>query len=92
LAAHIPPHVQLHGFDVSTTLFPAQEYLPHNMQLHELDAFGDLPEDLRGKFDVVHVRAFTIVVKGGHPKGLLENMIAMLSKSYLNFVSILSKV
>jgi hypothetical protein len=92
MAAHVPSQIQLHGFDVSTTLFPPKEYLPQNIELHELDVFGKLPEDLRGKFDVVHVRAFTIVVKGGDPRGLLDNMIAMLSTPYSTSVSILSEV
>ncbi|KAM0128504.1 hypothetical protein ACHAO1_008969 [Botrytis cinerea] len=48
------------------------------MNLEILDAFGPLPEHLKGKFDIVHIRAFTIVVKGGHPGILLENLIAML--------------
>jgi len=78
LSQIVSPGVQLHGFDVSSDLFPAKEYLPSNLLLENFDAFGTLPEHLKGKFDVVHIRAFTIVVKGGHPGVLLDNLIAML--------------
>ncbi|KAF7893403.1 uncharacterized protein EAF02_000941 [Botrytis sinoallii] len=64
-----------HGFDISSELFPAKAYLPSNMKLEILDAFGTLPEHLRGKFDVVHIRAFTIVVKGDHPGVLLTILL-----------------
>lgn len=55
------------------------------MKLEILDAFGTLPEHLKGKFDVVHIRAFTIVVKGGHPGSLLDNLIAMLSNYIISY-------
>ncbi|TGO25835.1 hypothetical protein BPAE_0071g00060 [Botrytis paeoniae] len=78
LSQKVSPNVQLHGFGISNELFPAKKYLPSNMKLEILDAFQTLPEHLKGKFDVVHIRAFTIVVKGGHPGVLLDNLIAML--------------
>ncbi|KAF7894745.1 uncharacterized protein EAF01_010195 [Botrytis porri] len=49
------------------------------MKLEILDAFGTLPEYLKEEFDIIHIRAFTIVMKGGHPGVLLDNLIAMLS-------------
>lgn len=73
------PNVQLYGFDISDKLFPAKEYISSNMKLENLDAFGKLPKHLEEKFDIVHIRAFTIVVKGGNPGTLLDNIIAMLS-------------
>ncbi|KAF5877869.1 putative umta methyltransferase family protein [Botrytis fragariae] len=78
LSQKVSPNVQLRGFDISNKLFPAKEFLPSNMKLEILDAFGTLPEHIKGKFDVVHIRAFTIVIKGGHPGVLLDNLIAML--------------
>ncbi|TGO85923.1 hypothetical protein BPOR_0351g00060 [Botrytis porri] len=48
------------------------------MKLEILDAFGTLPEYLKEEFDIIHIRAFTIVMKGGHPGVLLDNLIAML--------------
>lgn len=69
----------LTGFDISAVHFPAPENLPGNVNLKVLDAFVDpLPEELVGKFDVVHVRVFTAVVKNGNPAQLIANAVKML--------------
>ncbi|KAL9117421.1 MAG: hypothetical protein Q9187_006040 [Circinaria calcarea] len=79
LARHVPTSWTLDGFDVSSEQYPAMEYLPENISLQTLDAFDDLPAELIGQFDVVHIRAFAVVVKQGDPGPLLMNMIALLS-------------
>lgn len=44
-----------------------------------MDAFTDnVPEAMFGKFDVVHVRVFTAVVKGNDPSPLIRNALKML--------------
>ena len=45
-----------------------------------MDVFGEIPENLVEKFDVVHIRTFCIVVKNGNPVPLLKNMIELLSE------------
>ena len=51
-----------------------------------MDAFGKIPEEMFGKFDVVHVRAFGVIVTHSDPMPLLKNLISMLSglRSLLN--------
>ena len=39
----------------------------------------DLPEELVNAFDVVHIRAFALVVKGSDPGRVLERLCKMLS-------------
>lgn len=61
-------------------MFPATEWLPPNVKLELLDVLAEkMPEELIGAFDVVHVRAFVCVIKGGDPSHVMERMIAMLS-------------
>ena len=79
LAQNVPKTWTLEGFDVSDLQYPAAEYLPGNVSLRVWDAFGDLPEEMRGRFDVVHVRAFCTVVKNGDPSVLIKNLMAILS-------------
>ena len=81
LARKLPSACILDGFDISPSQFPAQEYLPGNISLHVADAFADPSEPLLGKYDVVHVRSLTLVVKAGDPKPLLRNLRRMLSTS-----------
>ena len=55
------------------------EYLPDNVSLKTMDAFGNIPDDMIEQFDVVHIRAFGVVIKHSDPIPLLENLVSMLS-------------
>ena len=48
--------------------------------MYKLDAFSPLPHELLGKYDIVHLRLFIVLVKNNDPVPLLENLIRMLSK------------
>lgn len=39
----------------------------------------DLPAELRGVYDIVHVRFFLCVIRDGDPRPLLRNLLMMLS-------------
>lgn len=68
----------MEGSDISAEQFPAKEYLPANVSFRLLDAFQEIPDELQGAFDVVHIRAFALVVKGGDLDVLLGNLIRLL--------------
>ena len=82
LAQHVPSDWVLFGFDLSAAQFPAWEFLPPNISLKTMDAFGDIPRKFVGKFDVVHLRALPLVVEDGDPDPLIRNVMAMLSMSF----------
>ena len=49
------------------------------MTLQQCDVFDSfIPEELLGRFDLVHVRAFCIVVKGGDPRPVTANLVKLL--------------
>lgn len=50
------PNAILEGSDISSALYPPLSELPPNMTLTVLDIKKPVPEELHGKFDVVHVR------------------------------------
>ena len=80
LSRHLPSTAQIFGYDISPAQFPAKEWLPHNVQLDILDVVNqELPKELKNAFDVVHLRAFALVIKGGDPKGVLNTLVEMLS-------------
>ncbi|KAJ5824921.1 hypothetical protein N7447_007261 [Penicillium robsamsonii] len=54
--AHDWPDAILHGYDISTSLYPPARTLPRNVTLHLLDARKDVPVNLYGQYDIVHVR------------------------------------
>ena len=69
----------LDGFDVSADQYPPKEWLPANLSLTTLDIHKEVPEELKGKYDIVHVRLFLTVVKKNDPLPILKNLMDMLS-------------
>ncbi|KAJ0375158.1 hypothetical protein COL922a_014199 [Colletotrichum nupharicola] len=43
-----------------------------------MDSFGDVPEELVGKYDVVHLRLWCCVVTGGNPSKLIQGAMRLL--------------
>ena len=75
----------LYGFDISSEMFPATEWLPNNVQLDLIDAVeSEFPKELENSFDVVHVRAFVLVVKQNDPSSLLRKLSMLLSMCLLS--------
>ena len=44
-----------------------------------MDVFGKIPNDMIGNFDVVHIRAFAVIITNSDPMPLLKNLVSMLS-------------
>ena len=88
LAREVPSNWSLQGFDVSVMQFPVPQNLPDNVSLRFLDAFDDIPENMTSKFDIVHIRAFAVVVKGGDPGPLTKNLVKLLSVFLLIWIMI----
>lgn len=74
------PSVHLDGFDISVDQFPAKEWLPDKISLHRLDVLKPISEELKGKYDLVHVRLFLAVVQNYDPTPILRNLMNMLSQ------------
>ena len=68
------------GFDISAEHWPAKGKLPSNISLHLFNVFGQVPEHLLGRYDIIYLRAFTIVARNNDPTGVLRNLIKMLSR------------
>ena len=80
LSRQLPNHAELYGFDVSSEMFPAKEWLPTNVHLNVLDINGsEFPKELEGSFDVIHARALALVVKQNDPSHLLKKLSFLLS-------------
>ena len=79
LAKDCPSTWQLQGSDISALQYPAVEYLPKNVSLETFDAFREVPNELVGKYNVVHCRFLCCVIKRNDVEPLLRNAIKMLS-------------
>ena len=76
LSRALPSSTQFDGFDIDMTQLPPKQWLPSNVAMHKLDAFSTLPSELVGRYDIVHLRLFTVLVKHNDPVPLLRNLIA----------------
>ena len=77
------PGATLDDYDVSPAQFPHRNWLPANVTLNQLDAFGEVPPELIAKYDVVHIGLVVFLIKDGNPGALLNNLLRMLSRSLL---------
>ena len=74
------PNARIHGFDISDEQYPPENWYGPNVTLSKLDIFQPLPEELKGKYDVVHLRFFMAVAVDDNVKIVIENLKEMLSK------------
>lgn len=65
---------------MSTEQFPAQGWLPENVNLSVLDALAPLPDHLTEMYDIVHVGLVVMLIRDENPEPLMQNLIKMLSK------------
>ncbi|KAJ5734486.1 hypothetical protein N7493_003272 [Penicillium malachiteum] len=78
LARQLPSTVSLDGLDISFEAAPPKEWLPQNMTLRKFDLMSDVPEDLTGVYDIVHVRLFSFILKNEHIKTAMDNLVKLL--------------
>ncbi len=50
------------------------------MSLQVLDVHKPIPEDLKGKYDIVNVRLFLAVVINDDPSPIIKNLMEMISQ------------
>ena len=87
----MPPSVQLDGLDISFDAAPPPQMLPENVALRRWSVYDEVPDDLVGVYDVVHIRTFSFVLKDADIPTVLEHLAKLLSmcrpiftsKSYL---------
>ncbi|KAL8772429.1 MAG: hypothetical protein Q9209_002380 [Squamulea sp. 1 TL-2023] len=77
-AAKEYPNVECLGLDISTEQSPPKAWLPSNIDFKVWDFAKEPHADLRGKFDIVHIRLIGIIF-ANEPTAAIRN-IAMLLK------------
>jgi len=72
------PSAQLDGFDIAVTQAPHQKWLPSNIAIRHWNIFEDVPDDLIGKYDIVHVRLLVLVIDNADPRAVMRNLFKLL--------------
>lgn len=70
--------LQLDGFDIDLKNAPVTDWLPPTITLREFNIFDELPNDLVGQYDVVHMRLLVLVVQKSNPLPIIEKVFQML--------------
>ncbi|GKZ32109.1 hypothetical protein AbraIFM66950_001248 [Aspergillus brasiliensis] len=78
LARRLPASVQLDALDISFDSAPPAEWLPSNVKTFKWDVKQDVPEELVGVYDVVHIRLFIFVLLDAEVQPVLERILKLL--------------
>ncbi|KAL4876891.1 hypothetical protein BJY04DRAFT_231183 [Aspergillus karnatakaensis] len=78
LARRPPSTAALDSLDVSFDAVPPVQSLPSNVTLHHYDIYSQTPAELRGVYDIVHVRNMTFVVKDDQAESAIRNVMQLL--------------
>ena len=62
--------MKLDGVDIIDAQFPPKEWLPANVALDTLNILDPVPEHVLGKYDIVNIRYFALLIKDNNPLGL----------------------
>ncbi|OJZ83591.1 hypothetical protein ASPFODRAFT_83056 [Aspergillus luchuensis CBS 106.47] len=76
--AMAPCTLQLDGLDVDLKNAPVPEWVTPSISLRHWNIFDEVPEDLRGKYDVVHLRLLVLVVQESNPLPIIDKVFQLL--------------
>ncbi|KAL5002688.1 hypothetical protein BDV10DRAFT_181404 [Aspergillus recurvatus] len=83
----VPSTVQIDGFDITDDMFPPEDWLPANVCLRTIDVLKPVPESLRGRYDIVCIRYFGVLVRNNDPELVLRNLVDMLKPAgYIQWI------
>ena len=74
------PYAYIDGFDISDEQFPPENWYGPNASLSKLDIFKPLPQELREKYDAVHLRFFMSIATDENVQVVVNNLKGMLSE------------
>ncbi|KXS95961.1 hypothetical protein AC578_8091 [Pseudocercospora eumusae] len=81
LAKHLQessPNATIEAFDISLAQTLPKQWSPPNVKFQKLNIFDPVPTHLVGRYDIVHIRLFMLVVENGDPTPLLRQLLKLL--------------
>ncbi|BCS17813.1 class I SAM-dependent methyltransferase [Aspergillus puulaauensis] len=86
LAKVLPPSTRLDGFDLSDSMF-SRDNLPGNIKFHYQNFLQPFPEEVLGKYDLVHVRVMVLALSSDEWEPAVRNLMTLLRPGgYLQWV------
>ncbi|KAF7188208.1 N-methyltransferase tcpN [Pseudocercospora fuligena] len=71
-------NARIEAFDISLAQTLPKQWSPTNVTFQQLNIFDPLPAHLIGRYDIVHIRLFMLVVEKGDPTPLLRQLLKLL--------------
>lgn len=87
LATQVHPTTKLDGFDINLSQGPPRPWLPRAVSVSKLDLFQDPPDELVGKYDIVHVSLVVCFVDDSQVKDVVRRLSMLLSKANDHIIS-----
>ncbi|KAI0553288.1 S-adenosyl-L-methionine-dependent methyltransferase [Xylaria curta] len=78
MSGRLPATTRLEGLDISLKATPPAEWLPPNVTFRVWDIKQAVPESLVGKYDVVHVRLLSFVLRDDEVPSVLQNLTQLI--------------
>lgn len=75
-----PSSVRLDGLDISIESTPPMQWLPANVTFRQWDVHSDVPDDLIGVYDIVHISPLTFVIKNEAIPAVMGRLLKLLSE------------
>jgi trans-aconitate methyltransferase len=72
------PDALLEGFDISSALYPPQCSIPPNVSLAVLNMKQPYPEEVHGKYDLVHARTLIAAMLSDEWEPVVRNLVRLL--------------
>ncbi|KAI1287224.1 S-adenosyl-L-methionine-dependent methyltransferase [Xylaria venustula] len=78
LSTRLPATTRLDGFDISLSATPPLEWLPSNVTFQKWDVREDVPEEMLARYDIVHIRLLSFVLRDDEVPRILEKVVKMI--------------
>ena len=72
------PGAQLDGLDIDLRQAPHPKWLPTSISMKQWNIFEDVPDELIGKYDLVHVRLLVLAMGLGDAKAVIRRFLQLL--------------
>ena len=84
LAEKVPETVKIEGLDINLDLLPQQSWMPDNVSFRVFNLLKDIPEDLVGRYDIIHIQLIMVFVLDHSFQDVFNKLLKMLSKRSKN--------
>ncbi|KAI1323416.1 S-adenosyl-L-methionine-dependent methyltransferase [Xylariaceae sp. FL0255] len=72
------PEATLHGYDISSKLYPEASTVPTNMLFKVLDVKANIPDDLKERYNLIHIRLLAAAMLPDDWRRTVSNVAQLL--------------